>query len=102
MTNIIRLELERMQSLHFFVKGLRFPVVVGLYSDRDELQVDYLLRNIRHGSISTKRICIWCINHQISYQILYPIGYYEIIRNPLKYFEFLVLRRYLRGREYTM
>ena len=98
MTNIIRLELEGMQSLHFFVKGLRFPVVVGMYSDCDELQVDYLLRNLQHGSVNTKRICIWCMNHQISYQILYPIGYYEIIRNPLKYFDFLLLKWSLRKR----
>lgn len=93
--SIIEFKKENLKVLHFFVEHLDFPVAVASYSDWEEEQISHLENNYKSLKMNTEYICIWCINHQIKYQIIYPINKIFIIKNPYKYLKYLQLKRKL-------
>lgn len=97
MKRIINFNPNGLQGLHFFTEGLKFPIVIGTYSAWEETQVSYLADNIRYGYCTTEDICRWCINHQIQYQIIYPIRRRSIVMHPYKYYKYLELNRKIKN-----
>lgn len=95
MGKIIKLPEENLKGLHFFTSGMNFPVVAGSYSDWEKLQLSYLESNLISVGFNTESICQWCINHNIRYQILYPIRKSSILKNPYKYYKFMQLKKKL-------
>ncbi len=96
MKQMINFNQEGLQGLHFFTEGLNFPIAVGTYSDWEETQVSYFLSSTRNRNLNEEDICCWCVDHQIEYQIMYPVKRYSVFRNPYKYFKFLQLKRKLK------
>ncbi|RHV36746.1 hypothetical protein DXB59_07610 [Ruminococcus sp. OM05-10BH] len=96
MSKIIKLPEENLQELHFFTKGIKFPVVAGSYSIWEKQQLSYLEENISSTGFDTEAICQWCINHNIQYQILYPLKKRSILKNPYKYYQFIQLKKKLK------
>lgn len=97
---ILKFAKENLRTLHFFVESVNFPVAVASYSDWEEEQISYLENNYKSLKMNTESICIWCINHQIKYQIIYPISKILIIKNPYKYIKYLQLERKLNSLKY--
>lgn len=95
MSEIIKLPKENLQALHFFVEGLNFPVIAGSYNSWEKQQLSYLEANLSSTGFNTESICRWCINHNIKYQILYPLRRISILKNPYKYYKFIQLKRKL-------
>ncbi len=95
MKKIIKLPEENLQSLHFFTKGMNFPVVAGSYSLWEKQQLSYLESNLSSTGFNTEALCQWCITHNINYQILYPLKKASILKNPYKYYKFLQLKKKL-------
>lgn len=95
MKKIIKLPEENLQGLHFFTKGMNFPVVAGAYSEWEKQQLFYLESNLCSTGFNTEALCQWCITHNISYQILYPLKKVSILKNPYKYYKFLQLKKKL-------
>lgn len=87
---------ENLQSIHIYQEKLNYPVVVYACSDWEETQIKYMSENFKNGIFTTYSLCLWCISHQILYQILYPISRKSIIRNPYKFYKFCQLKRKLR------
>lgn len=92
---VLKFPEENLKGLHFFVEHLNFPVVVATYSDWQETQVSYLSSNYLSQGFNSEAICMWCINHEIQYQILYPMKRSSIIKHPYKYFKFVKLKKKL-------
>ena len=87
---IIQLPEENLQGLHFYKENLSFPVIIGTYSSWEESQITYL--NLSVSTMKTLDICKWCINHKIHYQILYPINKQEILKDPIRFIFYLILK----------
>ena len=88
---------EGLKQLQFFNKGISFPVVVAAYSEQDIGKLSYLLKLVQHGDIrSTYSLCIWCIRQGISYQILFFITLRNLIRCPIRVYDYLRLQRALK------
>lgn len=96
MSKIIKLPEENLQGLHFFAKGLNFPVVAGSYSTWEKQQLSYLEASLNSTGFSTEAICQWCISHNVRYQILYPLKKISILKNPYKYYKFIQLKKKLK------
>lgn len=93
--SVLKLPKENLISLHFFVERLNFPVAAASYNEWEEQQISYLENNYKSLNLNTESICEWCINHNIQYQILYPLNKISILKNPYKYFQYLQLNRKL-------
>ena len=88
------LNIEDLKELHIFVDNLNYPIVIFIRNEWEKVQLSYL--NVeKHDSES---LCWWCINHNIRYQIFYPIAKKHIIQNPYKYYKFLQMKRRLGKR----
>ncbi len=83
---------EGLRGLHFYIKGLEFPIVAAEYSDRDAQLFEYLDRNVREGIMDSESVCQWCISHQIYFSLLYGIKLRHVFRYPLKTWRFLQMR----------
>lgn len=95
MGKIIKLPEDNLKGLHFFTGGMNFPVVAGSYSEWEKQQLSYLESNLSSTGFNTESICQWCINHNIQYQILYPLRKISILKNPYKYYKFMQLKKKL-------
>ena len=95
MSKVIKLPEENLKGLHFFTKGMNFPVVAASYSEWEKQQLSYLESNLSSTGFNTESICQWCISHNIQYQILYPIRKSSIFKNPYKYYKFIQLKKKL-------
>lgn len=93
MEKIIKLPSEGIKNLHFMMKGMEFPVVIGTYSEWEDQQVSYLLENQKNAYLSIQDICQWCIRHNILFQVLYPIHKRNILKHPYKYYRYLKLKK---------
>lgn len=82
-----------LKKIHFFTEDINFPVAIAIYSEQEEMKVSYLLANIKLGDFDTEDICEWCIEHQIQYQVIYPLKKISILKNPYKYYQFIRLKR---------
>lgn len=88
---------EGLKQLQFFNKGISFPVVVAAYSEQDIGKLSYLLKLVQHGDIrNTYSLCVWCIRQGISYQILFFITLRNLIRYPIRVYDYLRLQRALK------
>ncbi len=83
---------EGLRGLHFYIKGLEFPVVAAEYSERDAKLFEYLDKNVREGIMNSETICQWCISHQIYFSLLYGIKISHVFRYPRKTWKFLQMR----------
>ena len=95
MGKVIKLPEENLKGLHFFTKGMNFPVVAGSYSDWEKQQLSYLESNLSSTCFNTEAIFHLCISHYIRYQILYPLRKISILKNPYKYYKFMQLKKKL-------
>lgn len=93
---ILKFPQEDLNSLHFFTENLSFPIAAASYNEWEQQQLYYLENNFQSGIFSTETICKWCINHKIQYQILYPLNIFSIIKNPYKYYRYLLLKNKLK------
>lgn len=85
------LEVDNVKEVQIFKKNLNFPVAVYICNDWEKSQFAYLTPE-KH---TTESLCKWCINHSIQYQILYPLRFITILKNPYKYMKFLQLKHRL-------
>ncbi len=83
---------EGLRGLHFYIKGLEFPVVAAEYSERDAILFQYLDQNVKAGLMDSESICQWCISHQIYFSLLYGIRLSQVFRYPGKTWRFLQMR----------
>lgn len=90
---ILQFEKEGLVGLHFFVNKLRFPIAIATYSEWDEQQVMYLYSSYEQKGMTSKDLCLWCIRHKVKYQIMYPLEKIPMLKNPLKYMEYLKSKR---------
>lgn len=82
-------------KIHFLTKDINFPVAIAVYSAQEDMMVSCLSNNIKSGNFNTESICIWCDEHKIEYQIVYPLRKIMILKNPYKYYRFLCLKKKL-------
>ena len=95
MRKVLKFEENGLKGLHFFTEKINFPVVAASYSDSEKSQLSCLETNVKSGGFTTEAICKWCIHHHVQYQILYPLKKISIIKNPYKYYQYLMLKRKL-------
>lgn len=98
---MLKFKEEGMTELHFLIENLNFPIAIPIYSDWERTLLDYLQCNIQSTRFTSYDICKWCITHKLSYQVLYPLSRFAILRNPYKYFKYLqmkfLLKKYQHG-----
>ncbi len=87
---------EGMKELHFLTEQLNFPIAIPIYNDWEKTQFQYLLNNIKSTRFNSYEICKWCISHQLTYEILYPLRKSSILKHPYKYYKYLQMKFYLR------
>ena len=83
---------DGLRGLHFYIKGLDYPIVVAEYSERDALAIHILEQNVRSGQMNSEQICQWCINHQIYFSFLYGYRISHFLADPLKMWRYLQMR----------
>ena len=59
------------KEIHFFTKGISFPIAIFTCNDWEKVQLFYLNHNFAKGGFTTLALSKWCINHKIQYQIIY-------------------------------
>jgi hypothetical protein len=96
MNELLGFKEEGLRGLHFFIRGLDYPLVVGEYSAKDAYAIQCLNESVRKGGMNSEQICEWCINHRIYYKLLYGIRISHILRNPRKAVEFVKMRGRLK------
>lgn len=87
---------EGLRGLHFYIKGLEFPVVAAEYSERDMLMLRFLDQMTGEGNMDSEEICQWCIRHKIYYSLLFGIRLSHVLRYPVKTWRFFRLRGRLK------
>ncbi len=90
---------EGLRGLHFYIKGLEFPIVAAEYSEKDAQAFKYLDKNVQSGIMDSEDICQWCISHQVYFSVLYGIRFRHVLRYPLKTWRYLKMR--VRLKEYA-
>ena len=90
------LEPEGLKEMHFHMEGVNFPVVMYICTDWEKIQLSYLYQNLKIKHFTSYELCRWCQSHNILFQILYPLRRISIIKNPYKYFMFLLLKAKLK------
>ena len=89
---ILNFEEKNLKAIDFYVDNMKFPVAIAAYSEWEEEQIQYLKKEIH----TTESLCKWCESHNMQYRITYPLHWFDVVRNPVRYIEFLVLRRKLK------
>lgn len=97
MRRLLKFKEDNLTGLHFFTENLEFPVVAASYDERDKQRLSWLEGNFRSMDYdyTTENICKWCISNDIEFQIIYPCGIRNIVRNPCRYLAYLRLKRKL-------
>ncbi len=96
MNELLGFKEEGLKGLHFFIRDLDYPLVVGEYTPKDAYAIRCLNESVRKGGMNSEQICEWCINHRIYYRLLYGIRISHILRDPLKAVEFVKMRGRLK------
>ena len=91
---------EGLRGLHFYIKGLDYPIVAAEYSERDAMAIRSLEKNVREGRMTSETICQWCINHKIYFTLLYGFRIRHFFADPRKMWRYLKMR--LRLRDYSV
>jgi hypothetical protein len=92
---MLRFNPENLKALHFFTKGLNYPVAIAAYSDWQEAKLSYLDHNFQKEHFTTEKLCRWCLSYNLPFQIIYPISKKSIIKNPYKFLKFFQLKHNL-------
>ncbi len=87
---------EGLRGLHFYIKGLEYPIAAAEYSESDAQAFRFLDKNVKDGIMDSERICEWCINHGIYFTFLYGIRIKHVLSDPLKALRFLQMRGRLK------
>ena len=87
---------EGLRGLHFYIKGLEYPIAAAEYSERDAQAFLFLDKNVKDGTMDSERICEWCINHGIYFTFLYGVRIKHVLSDPLKALRFLQMRGRLK------
>ncbi|MBQ4177307.1 MAG: hypothetical protein II640_07585 [Lachnospiraceae bacterium] len=87
---------EGLRGLHFYIKGLEYPIAAAEYSERDAQAFRFLDKNVKDGTMDSERICEWCINHGIYFTFLYGVRIKHVLSDPLKALRFLQMRGRLK------
>ena len=87
---------EGLKGLHFYIRGLEFPVVAAEYSARDHMMLSYLDEIVKDEAAGSEEICQWCISHKIYFSLIYGIRLSHIFRYPGKTWRFFRLRGRLK------
>ncbi|MCR4655167.1 MAG: hypothetical protein K5770_02915 [Lachnospiraceae bacterium] len=86
---------EDVAGIHFFsAENLEFSLALYSTNARDKAQIECLDPSL-HTTESTIR---WCENHNIRYDIAYPIKKLSLFLHPLKHIRFLKLISDIRKR----
>jgi hypothetical protein len=94
---ILKFKEENLQGLHFFTIGISFPVAVAAYSEVEMEKIEYLDKRFRGGDIHTTfDLCVWCINQNIAYQIVFPFEIKTLVSNPIRTYDYFKLQKRLR------
>lgn len=84
---------DNTKSIHIFTEKISFPVCTFALSEWDEVQISYLIHNIKSGNYTAFGICRWCQEHGISYQIIFPDHVWKyIFQDPKRFLCYLYLR----------
>ena len=83
-------------ELHFLTERLNFPIVIPVYTDWEKTLLQYLKDNAKSTRFTSYDICKWCIAHKMSYEILYPLSKFAILKNPYKYYKYLQMKFLLK------
>lgn len=85
---------EELKEIHFITENMNFKIAIYVCNDFEKQQVLYLENNM-DKSFTSLTVCQWCKNHNIKYQIVYPLSWLSVVRNPYKYFKFIQMKREL-------
>ena len=101
---ILKFPKEGLKQLQFFMEGISFPVAVAAYTEQDVAKLSYLNGLLQQGDIHrTYELCVWCIRQGFFYQILFRFSVKELIKNPVRIYDYLRLQRLLKKcREQTL
>ncbi len=90
------LKLDGMKQLHIISENINYPVAIPVYNGWQEIQIKYLLENIKTTRFSSYDICKWCVVHGFQYGFVYPLCKDVIFKHPYKYFKFLEMKYKLK------
>lgn len=93
---MLSLKLDGMKQLHIIAENINYPVAIPVYNDWQEVQIKYLLENIKTTRFSSYDICKWCMVHGFQYGFVYPLCKEVIFKHPYKYFKFLEMKYKLK------
>lgn len=82
---------DGVKEICFYTKNISFPIAIYICSDWEKTQLSYLDINIH----TIETIAKWCINHNISYQIMYILNFKSLIKNPKRAFTYIRIKRNL-------
>lgn len=99
---MLSLKLDGMKQLHIIAENINYPVAIPAYNDWQEIQIQYLLENIKSVRFSSYDICKWCMVHGLQYGFAYPLCKEVIFKNPYKYIKFLEMKVKLKRFAGTM
>lgn len=87
---------DGLRALHFYIKGLEYPVVAAEYTQQQAGAFRYLDASVKKGDMNSEQVCQWCINHHIYFRILYGIHLTDALRDLRKTVRFYRMRRRLK------
>ena len=90
---------EGLRGLHFYIKGLDYPIAAAEYSERDAMAFRILDKNVKAGRMTSESICRWCISHRIYFTFLYGFRISHFLTDPRKMWRYLQMR--LRLKDYS-
>lgn len=96
MNKIIGFREDGLRGLHFYIRGMEYPVVAAEYTAADSYAFECLDASVKAGKMDSESICEWCMNHRIYFRILYGVRVKNILKDPKKTIRFLKLRSRLR------
>lgn len=67
---ILSFKEEGLMGVYIFTEHEGFPVAMASYSERDTVQISYLLNNMSEIKVNYNEICLWCKRHGILYQVI--------------------------------
>lgn len=100
---ILKFKEDNLCGLHFFTEGISFPVAVAAYSETEMGKIEYLVKRSQSGDICTTfDLCVWCINQDIAYQIMFPLAKRTLFLNPIRTYDYVRLQSRLQAYQEKM
>ena len=67
---ILNFDPEGLMKLHFFKDGLEYPIVIAVYSEKEEELLSYLEEMFPTFGFTTMDIIEWCNENKLEYVVL--------------------------------